>query len=77
MYFIRALTRVRIVDVLEVDLDHVKGAVAGLWQLLHGDKLAPDGPGAPRRVEALWSDSKEKFSLTFSLKNHKSFGFHI
>ena len=66
MYFIRALTRVRIVDVLEVDLDHVKGAVASLGQLLHGYKLAPDGPGAPRRVDALGSDSIEN-GLTWLL----------
>ena len=46
------LTRVRVVDVLEVDLDHVQGAVAGLGQLLDGDELAPDGPGAPGRVDA-------------------------
>ena len=33
--------------ILEVDLDHVQRTVAGLGQLLDGDKLPPYGPGTP------------------------------
>ena len=41
------------VDVFEVDLHHVQGAIAGLGQLLDRDELALDGGGAPGGVETL------------------------
>ena len=39
--------------ILEVDLDHVQRTVAGLRQLLDGDKLPPYGRGTPGRGNSI------------------------